>query len=89
LWKELDRNGDGYLDVDEIKSFLCQYYSEEEDTVVDEGELEKSAQRMLRFADLNRDGRISRDEFDELVSDLEYVVRGNLIGYWTHLAIAF
>ena len=43
--------------------------------------------RTLAGKDLNRDGKVSRDEFDELVSDLEYVVRGNLIGYWAHLAI--
>ena len=37
---------------------------------------------MLRFADSDGDGTISRSEYEALVKDIEFVVRENLIGHW-------
>ena len=41
-----------------------------------------AATRMLAYADLNHDGSISREEYDILVQDVEYLVEGNLVSYW-------
>ena len=85
LWEGLDQNHDGRVDVDEIKSLLREFYSDRH-MQIDEEKLDQTAARMINVADTDKDGTISRDEFDVLVKDIGYVVRDNLVARWSHQA---
>ncbi|KAI3434801.1 hypothetical protein D9Q98_002859 [Chlorella vulgaris] len=56
----LDKNGDGWLDLEELAQQLPDDGSSDAERVLE-------ARRMLREADTNGDGRISKDEFMELL----------------------
>jgi len=64
-FNRMDLDGDGYIDLDELLSELPSVYygADSEDERVAE------AKRMLREADENGDGRISRQEFYNLLRD--------------------
>ena len=60
-FSRLDRNGDGFISLSSLEEMLA-----EEDEGDEEVRLE--ARSMLREADANGDGRVSREEFTELLS---------------------
>lgn len=63
----LDKNGDGYIGLDELEELIggsmAPLYADEEET-----ERIFEARSMLREADTNGDGRVSREEFADLLT---------------------
>lgn len=75
LWRQLDRDRRGKVGLGEIEALL-----KDGD---DDRQLQRTAEHMLKCADSDGDGAISRGEYEEvLVKDIEFVVRDNLIGHW-------
>eukprot|EP00878_Enallax_costatus_P014411 GHUV01015071.1.p1 GENE.GHUV01015071.1~~GHUV01015071.1.p1 ORF type:complete len:625 (+),score=149.12 GHUV01015071.1:250-1875(+) len=66
VFSRMDLDGDGYIDLDELLSELPSAYFNEPDC---EDERIAEAKRMLREADENGDGRISKQEFYNLLRD--------------------
>lgn len=65
LWKESDKNGDGTLDMREIKKLINKIYPESDPRI---------ATRALRAADKNLDGKISRKEFVPLIQAIDEMI---------------
>ena len=67
----LDRNADGFISLSSLEDLLAIGEGEEGDSAMakrDEGDVRNlEARRMLREADTNGDGKISREEFSELL----------------------
>lgn len=63
----LDKNGDGYIGLDELEELIggsmAPLYADEEET-----ERIFEARSMLREADTNGDGKVSREEFADLLT---------------------
>lgn len=62
-FRKMDRNGDGYITDDDIPSFLRG-----------NGRLMKADHAMQQMADVNHDGRVSRDEYMAAGEDLFHTV---------------
>lgn len=64
---KLDKNGDGYIGLDELEELIggsmAPLYADEEET-----ERIFEARSMLREADTNGDGKVSREEFADLLT---------------------
>lgn len=65
-FNRMDLDGDGYIDLDELLSELPPSYFQDP---ANEDERIAEAKRMLREADENGDGRISKQEFYNLLRD--------------------
>jgi len=61
---KLDRNGDGYLALESLEELIATI---DQTSSMDEHRL-LDARRMLREADSNGDGKVSREEFAELLT---------------------
>ena len=64
---------DGKVDLGEIEALLHRSCHKE----MEDANIGAAATRMLAYADLNHDGLISREEYDALVRDVEYLIEGN------------
>ena len=62
---KLDRNGDGYLALDSLEVLISDIGGLGDD---EEPERITEARRMLREADQNGDGKVSREEFADLLT---------------------
>merc|ERR1719272_1164495 len=60
-FKLSDKDGDGFLDKDEVISF---FFPGTHDSVLD-----TLAERLVELKDTNKDGKLSTDEFDESQED--------------------
>ena len=60
--KELDKDGNGLLDKDELKAGISKIYNEINFSVTDE-----DIERMILSADVNKDGKINLEELKNLL----------------------
>jgi calcium-dependent protein kinase len=67
-FSRMDLDGDGFIDLEELLSELPPAYLSPHESA-SEDERVAEAKRMLREADENGDGRISKQEFSNLLRD--------------------
>lgn len=61
VFSKIDKDGNGFISLDELIDYIPPEGNTSED------EIETQARRMLREADTNQDGQISKQEFYDLM----------------------
>ena len=64
IFSTIDLDGNGFISLDELIEYIPPNNSSQ---TLSEEEIEAQARMMLREADTNRDGQISKEEFQQLM----------------------
>ena len=69
------------IGLKEIKHMLGEFYAEA-GAGVGTAAIHQKAEAMLKYADTNHDGSVSRAEFEALLADVEYICPQNVACHW-------
>jgi len=76
IWKKYDKDGSGYIEVNELKAFLKDLIAKSNiQSKVDEKQLTDYAQTILTLFDINNDGKLGLQELIGLLPDRENFVK--------------